>query len=102
LARFIKTQVQYPESAAKEEIQGTVFIEFIVRKDGRLTDFKILRGVSKELNDEAMRVARLFSKWVPGKMGQRIIDTRVQVPIKFRLVESVPKTFWQRVGGWFM
>lgn len=85
LFKFITKNIKYPYQAQKAEVQGTVFVEFIVNSDGHLSDFKILKGQGFGLDEEAMRVIKMSPDWVPGKNGGKAVKVRVQVPIKFRL-----------------
>jgi len=82
---YIGQNLIYPEQAKKEGIQGRVFVTFVVEKDGSITDVELLRGVSDELDQEALRVIKGMPKWTPG--GQRGKPVRVQyrMPIKFGL-----------------
>jgi protein TonB len=83
--RFLAQNISYPEKAQNEGKQGRVTVQFIVEKDGSLTNVKIVEGVSPELDAEAVRVIRSMPKWIPGK--QRGVNVRVSymLPIQFRL-----------------
>ncbi len=85
MMRFTKANIKYPFNAQKAEVQGTIYIEFVVNPDGHLSDYKILKGQGFGLDDEAMRVVRLFPDWTPGKNNGKAVKVRVSVPIKFRL-----------------
>ena len=87
--KFIQKNLRYPEEARRKGIEGRVIIQFIVDKDGTLTDFTIARGVEESLNREALRLAKSIPQpWKPG--AQRGIPVRVKytIPITFRIDES--------------
>ena len=66
LMMYISNNVKYPQIAKEYGIEGKVFVEFVVDKDGSVTDVKILRGVDKNLDAEALRVIRSLPKYKPG------------------------------------
>jgi protein TonB len=66
-------------------IQGKVWVSFIIEKDGRITDVTVDRGVDKLLDEEAVRVVKLFPKMTPAKVGGRAVRMRYSLPINARL-----------------
>ncbi|MEP2671527.1 MAG: TonB family protein [Cyclobacteriaceae bacterium] len=82
--KFLEDNLKYPMRSRSLGVEGRVFVEFIVEKDGGLTEIKILKGVSSDLDKEAMRVIS-FSKWEPGSRKGERIRQRVVVPITFKL-----------------
>ena len=86
LMNFIRKNVRYPESAIEQEIQGKVFIEFVVYPNGELGQYKILRGVHSLLDKEAMRVIKATAgKWKPGKQNGRPVAVQFRIPVAFVL-----------------
>lgn len=86
LMNFIRTNVRYPESAIEQEIQGKVFIEFVVYPNGELGQYRILRGVHSLLDKEAMRVIKATAgKWKPGKQNGRPVAVVFRLPVAFVL-----------------
>lgn len=85
LMNFIGKNVKYPEEAMRNEEQGKVFVEFIVNVDGSVSDVKVLRGVSKLLDREAMRVVKRMPDWTPAEIGGNKVRSRSILPINFRL-----------------
>jgi periplasmic protein TonB len=67
LTKFIKDNLRYPEIARENNVQGKVFASFIVEIDGRLTNFKILRGLGYGCDEEAIRLLKTMPKWVPSR-----------------------------------
>ncbi len=83
---FLIRNLKYPAMAREANIEGTVYLGFVVDKDGKLKDFEIKRGVPA-LNDEAMRVARLMPAWTVGKQNGRGVQVSMVMPIKFTLAK---------------
>lgn len=82
---FIQRNMQYPTMARKMQIQGTVHVSFIVSKTGAISDVKVLRGMMKECDQEAVRVVSMMPPWIPGKQNGRPVNVRFILPLKFRL-----------------
>jgi len=85
LMEYLSTNIKYPESAINISIQGKVYIQFVVLKTGAISDVKVLRGVSKELDDEAKRVVRMMPNWIPAIQNNVKVNSRVTIPINFKL-----------------
>lgn len=85
LMKFISEEVEYPEIDKEVGNQGRVFVEFVVERDGSLTNVKVLRGVSATIDREALRVVRLMPNWKPGEVGGKVVRCRSRLPITFRL-----------------
>lgn len=87
LFKFISKNLTYPKAAAKNEIQGRVIVQFIVEKDGTIGNIRIYKGISPELDKEAIRVFSLptMPKWKPGTSDGEPVRVRYSVPITFRL-----------------
>lgn len=85
LRQFIAQSVKYPVEAQKKGTQGKVYVNFIVEKDGSIGMAKIARGVSPELDAEALRVVKLLNNWVPGKQKGKPVRVSYTVPINFAL-----------------
>lgn len=85
LFRFLRTAINYPEEAIKKGIEGTVYINFIVRKTGEVTDAHVVRKVDELLDNEALRVVSLMPHWNPGMQRGKPVDVKYTIPIKFKL-----------------
>lgn len=83
--KFLGDNIKYPEEAAKQDIQGNVFVSFIVERDGSLNDIKIDRGLGYGTDEEAVRVLKLSPKWEPGTQNGKIVRVKYNLPIKFSL-----------------
>ena len=85
LRKFIAQAIKYPVIAQENGIQGKVFVNFVVNKDGSVTSAKIARGVDPALDKEALRVVNSLPKWKPGKQGGKPVRVSYTVPINFVL-----------------
>lgn len=85
LFKYLQKEMKYPQIAKENGIQGTVFVNFVVGKDGKIRDAKILRGVNKMLDEEAIRVVKAMPSWKPGKQRGKAVSVSYNLPIKFTL-----------------
>lgn len=85
LQKWVYQYLKYPESAVREGIQGRVTVEFIIDKDGKVTDVKVVKGVSDELDAEAVKVISASPKWKPGRVNGNKVRTSIAVPVEFKL-----------------
>ncbi len=81
---FIAENLKYPNPIGC--YQGRVYVTFLVEKDGCVTHAEVMRGgISKELNEEALRVVRAMPKWIPAKHNGKVVAARLRLPINFDL-----------------
>jgi len=85
LMKYIQKNVKYPAIAKEYNITGKVYISFIVDKKGSVTNVKIVRGVDKNLDAEAMRVVKSLPKYKPGKQRGKSVRVMFTIPINFTL-----------------
>lgn len=85
LMKYLQRNVRYPAAAQQAGVQGKVEVEFTVKKDGSVSDVKVIRSVNPELDAEAIRVISSMPKWQPGEQRGTPVDTRFEFPIVFRL-----------------
>ena len=85
LMKFIQKNVRYPAIAKEYNITGKVYVSFIVDKQGSVTNVKIVRGVDKNLDAEAIRVVSLLPKYKPGKQRGKAVRVMFTIPINFTL-----------------
>lgn len=83
--KFLGKNIKYPRAERTQGIQGKVFLQFVIEKDGSLSDLKVVKGVSKGCDTEALRVLAIAPKWKPGKQGHRPVRVRMILPITFQL-----------------
>lgn len=82
---FISKHIDYPDMAKNNGIEGTVYVSFVVEKDGSITNVQVRRDIGGGCGEEAVRVVKMMPNWLPGK--QRGVPVRVQfnLPIKYKL-----------------
>ncbi|MCQ2226959.1 MAG: M56 family metallopeptidase [Bacteroidales bacterium] len=90
LVKYVVESVRYPEEAKNKNIQGRVFVHFVIDKEGRVKDEKVAKEVDPLLDAEAVRVVSAMPKWKPGKHRGQAVNTAFTIPITFALTE----------GGW--
>jgi protein TonB len=83
--KFIGDRLKYPAQARRMGIEGKVFVQFVVDKDGTLTEVKAVKGIGAGCDEEAERVIRGAPKWKPGKQRGRSVKVRMILPITFKL-----------------
>jgi len=89
--RFLAQNIKYPKAAQQAKIEGRVIVQFVVGKDGSVSDIQIMRSVSPDLDAEAIRVVGMMPKWIPGKQRGKAVTVKYTMPIMFRLQGSEPK-----------
>ena len=85
LRTYVANNVIYPVQAALNKIQGKVFVQFIVDKDGSVTNAKVVRGVNPDLDLEALRVVQSIPNFKPGKIKGEPVRVSYTIPINFHL-----------------
>jgi TonB family protein len=85
--QYLGKAVKYPVEAQKNNIQGKVFLSFIIEKDGTLTDIKVERKLEPSLDAEAVRIVKESSKWLPGKQDGKPVRVKYNLPISFSLTK---------------
>jgi protein TonB len=85
---YVGKNLKYPPRAARMGIEGRVFVEFVVEKDGSLSDIKVARGIGGGCDEEAVRVISEAPKWQPGKQRGNAVRVRMIMPIVFKLVAT--------------
>lgn len=85
LASYLRNNMQYPKSARKMGVEGTVHVSFLVSKTGSISEVTVLRGISAECDKEAVRVVERMPAWKPGRQNGHAVHVRLVMPLKFRL-----------------
>ncbi len=91
MQKWVYQYLKYPESALRDGVQGRVTVEFIVEKDGKVTNVRVVKGVSDELDAEAVKVVSASPKWKPGKVNGEKVRTSITIPVEFRLEKKSSK-----------
>ena len=85
MMKFLSDNIKYPVIAQENGIQGRVITNFVVERDGSITDVQVVRGVDPSLDKEAVRVIQSMPKWKPGKQRGSAVRVRFTLPVVFRL-----------------
>lgn len=83
LHKYLKANLKYPQKAVDENISGEVLLSFVVEKDGSLSDIKVIRGLSRETDYEAIRLLENCPKWKPGMQNGTPCRVQYSLPINF-------------------
>ena len=84
LLKFLESNLRYPAQAIKSGIQGKVMVNFVVTAEGKVTNIKIMRGVTDELDKEALRLAGLMPDWNPASHNGKTMSMAVTMPVVFK------------------
>ena len=83
--KYIQKNIKYPQSAIDNDEQGRVTVNFIVDANGKITNAKVVKGVSEALDAEALRVINSAPAWTPAKQGGKAVPVTYSVPVNFTL-----------------
>jgi len=83
--KWLTKNLKYPPTAQSQKIHGTVAVQFVVNKNGTVSDVKVVKSVEPSLDREALRVVGMMPKWSPGKMNGEVCRTLFVIPIVFKL-----------------
>lgn len=85
LNQYLSDNIKYPVVAQENGVQGRVIVQFVVERDGSITDVKVVRSVDPSLDKEAVRVVKSMPRWSPGKQNGQAVRVRFTLPVLFRL-----------------
>ena len=85
LMQYLSQNLKYPAIAEENGIQGRVICDFVVERDGQVTDVKVIKAVDPSLDNEAVRVIQAMPKWKPGKQDGKPVRVKYALPISFKL-----------------
>lgn len=91
LEKWVYQYLKYPESSLVKGEQGKVMVEFIVEKDGKISNVRVAKGVSDALDAEAVKVIAASPKWKPGRIKGEKVRTMITIPVEFRLEKKGSK-----------
>ncbi|MFD1001720.1 energy transducer TonB [Ohtaekwangia kribbensis] len=83
--KFIRKKIHYPAASRRIGVEGTVYVSFVVNREGKVVDVKTIRGISPDCDKEAERVVSMLPNWSPGMQNHNPVSVRMTVPIKFQL-----------------
>ena len=82
---FIANNIQYPIVAEENGVQGRVLVSFVIKKDGSLSNVRVVKSVDPALDKEAVRLIKSMPKWSPGIEKGQFVNVKFTVPVTFRL-----------------
>ena len=91
LLNYLGENILYPQLARESNIQGTVFVTFIVEPDGSLSKVKVMRGIGGGCEEEAVRVVQSMPKWKPGTQRGKPVRVQFNLPVRF-VLHDLPAT----------
>lgn len=95
--KFIRARITYPDSAVAHNIEGKLFMGFVINEDGAISDIKIKRGLSSDIDSEGVRIVKLLPHFTPGLQDGKAVKVNFTLPLTFKLkpnpIDSAPKVF---------
>lgn len=83
--KYVGKNINYPAQARRMGVEGKVYVQFVVDKDGSLNEVQAIKGIGAGCDEEAVRVVKSAPKWNPGKQRGRAVKVRMVIPITFKL-----------------
>jgi TonB family protein len=84
---YMIKNIKYPKAAKEKGVQGTVYVSFVVEKDGSIREAKVIRGIGYSCDEEALRVIKGMPAWTPGTQNGKAVRVQFNMPVKFKLAE---------------
>ena len=85
LMKYLESHINYPPEAAKNNVQGHVIVQFVVKKDGSIGEVKVVRSLDKDLDKEAIRVIKSLPNFTPGRQDGKAVSVWYTLPVTFKL-----------------
>jgi TonB family protein len=82
---YLAKNIRYPKDSKNKRIEGKVYLSFVVDLNGKLTDIKILKGVSPDIDEEAIRLIKNSPSWIPGIQNGRTVRVLYKIHIDFKI-----------------
>ncbi|MGM0648518.1 MAG: energy transducer TonB [Bacteroidota bacterium] len=83
--KYLRENIHYPEMARESGVQGTVYITFVVEKDGTVTNAEVLRGIGGGCDEEALRIVQNMPPWIPGYLDGEPVRVQFNMPFRYKL-----------------
>ena len=93
LEKWVYQYLKYPQEAVRDGIQGRVLVEFVIGLDGKVSDVKVVKSVSPELDAEAVKVVSASPKWRPARLKGEKVRCSMTIPVEFRLEKKGKASF---------
>lgn len=91
LMSYLGRTIKYPKEAKDKGVKGKVFIQFIVRKTGKITDIKTIRGIGSGCDEEAENAVKNMPNWIPGEQRGKPVNVQFVLPVNFTLRDPEPE-----------
>lgn len=89
---FIGRNLKYPTSARRSDVEGVVYVAFVIEKNGSVSNISVVKGIHPECDAEAARVVSLFPNWKPGRNARnKAVRSKFVLPIKYKLTPDQAK-----------
>ncbi|MBD2699886.1 M56 family metallopeptidase [Spirosoma sp. BT702] len=98
LGEYLGANLKYPAAAEKANVEGKVYLNFVVTKTGEITDVQLLKGIGFGADEEAIRVLSQMPNWIPGRQNGKAVNTRYNIPIWFQLDEETKDAAFKQLG----
>ena len=85
MIEYLSSNIKYPADAQKQKVDGRVLVNFVVEKDGSITEVKVIKPAFPSLDAEAVRVVKAMPKWKPGYQNGKAVRVQFTMPINFSL-----------------
>lgn len=89
LSNYLEENLRYPQQALNDSIEGRIIVKFTVRKDGSISDIKVIRPVHPLLDEEAIRVVKEMPKWIPAQSNGKDVSSYFTLPVRFTISPEV-------------
>lgn len=85
LLKYMEEHMRYPDSMRDLDMEGEVVVEFYVERNGVISGVSVVKSVSKEFDDEAIRLTRNMPRWIPGRKNGALVRYKMTMPINFKI-----------------
>ena len=85
LLKYMEEHMRYPDSMRDLDMEGEVVVEFYVERNGVISGVSVVKSVSKEFDDEAIRLTRNMPRWIPGRKNGVLVRYKMTMPINFKI-----------------
>ncbi|MEQ9302884.1 MAG: TonB family protein [Marinoscillum sp.] len=90
MMKYLRGSIQYPEQAEKDELEGTVFVDFVISSKGNVNDVVVTSATSSDVDqafrNEAIRLVSSMPKWTPGTQNNQPVNVKYSIPITFQIL----------------
>lgn len=85
LKKYIEDNLKYPKKAKKADVSGVIYTECVIEKNGEVTNEKVYPGISKKMENAALKLIQKMPNWIPGKNKTKLVRVKLSIPINFEL-----------------